>query len=244
METPPSERLTASKHLRTLVKVCWVLGAIAFIESILTAVLLAPHFAGRIHNGQSTASTAPNQTLPVVIQSESKPLVSPPVQDMTKGPQTEKPRGQNRPDSPVSALPLQFLDAKLEPEKGSSNKVLRVAIKSHSGDKIDASEVKVQVYFYDEDKNGEIVPSQAKVTSRWLSKDGSVVQGFRPEDWAEGRVPLLEIRYLSELVDPGLRFAGYVVAVYYKGELNDCRAEPAQLMEKFQPPSYSGQKEK
>ena len=150
---------------------------------------------------------------------------------MTKETETEKPPGKNHPDSGVAAAPLQILYAKLEPTEEGSNKVLRIAIKSNSREKIDVPQVKVQVYFYDEDENGEVVPSKAQVTSRWLSA---------PIDWIEGSPEILEVRYLPESADPGLRFAGYVVAVYYKGDRDDCRSDPAVLMKKFAPKYFIG----
>lgn len=241
MATDPSNQASTSKRNRTVVTACWVLGAIAFIEIVLAAIAMAPRVAAGIRNGQNTASTAPSlspssgvapeQVLPPGLQGGSQPLSSSPVREMTQPPPTEKPPGKNRPDSGVSAPPLQILYAKLERTEDESTKVLRVAIKSNSRDKIDVPQVKVQVYFYDEDENGEIVPSKAQVTSRWLSP---------PVDWLEGSPEILEVRYLSESADPGLRFAGYVVAVYYKGDRDDCRSEPAALMKKFEPKYFIG----
>jgi hypothetical protein len=241
MVMDPSTRTAVSKRNRTVMTACWILGAIALIEVILAAIAMAPRVAVGIRNGQGNASTGPtlaplssttpDQVLPSGFQGGSRPLSPSPVQELTQAPQTEKPPGKNRPDSGVSAPPLQILYAKLEPTEDASTKVLRVAIKANSRDKIEVPQVKVQVYFYDEDENGEIVPSKAQVTSRWLSA---------PVDWQEGSPEILEVRYLSESTDPGLRFAGYVVAVYYKGDRDDCRSEPAALVKKFEPKYFIG----
>ena len=94
-------------------------------------------------------------------------------------------------------------------------------------------QVKVQVYFYDED-NGEIVPSKAQVTSSWTSP---------PVDWRNGEPELLEVRYLPESADPGIKFTGYLIAVYYKGDLQDCRSDPPRLKKLFEPKYYIGSDE-
>jgi hypothetical protein len=237
-----SNRTAASKRNRTVVAACWILGAIALIEILLAAIALAPRVATGIRTAQNTpasnpaplpvpAGTPPDQVLPADAPAGSQALVPSPIQGMTKETETEKPPGKNHPDSGVAAAPLQILYAKLEPTEEGSNKVLRIAIKSNSREKIDVPQVKVQVYFYDEDENGEVVPSKAQVTSRWLSA---------PIDWIEGSPEILEVRYLPESADPGLRFAGYVVAVYYKGDRDDCRSDPAVLMKKFAPKYFIG----
>ena len=124
---------------------------------------------------------------------------------------------------------MEILNADIKGAEGGS-KTLLLAIKSHSREPIEVPQVKVQVYFYDE-QNGEIVPSKAQVTSRWLSA---------PVDWKNGKPELLEVRYLSDTADPDVRFAGYVVAIYYKGDLQDCRADPPKLKKLFEPKYFIG----
>lgn len=242
MATDHPNRTAASKRNRTVVTACWILGAIAVIEILLAAIALAPRVANGIRTAQNTpasnpsplpvpAGMAPDQVRTAESPTGSQAPVSTPIQEVSRETETEKPPVKNRPDSGVAAAPLQILYAKLEPTEEGPNKVLRIAIKSNTREKIDVPQVKVQVYFYDEDENGEVVPSKAQVTSRWLSA---------PVDWLEGSPEILEVRYLSESADPGLRFAGYVVAVYYKGDRDDCRAEPAVLMKKFAPKYFIG----
>ena len=237
MVTDSSTRTAPSKRNRTVATACWILGAIAVIEIILAAIALAPRVAVGIRNGQHTQSSPtniggasnPDSALATATQSGSQPTLAP-VQEVQQGVETERPVNlkPNPSGTGVAAAPLHILYAKFEPSEDGSSKVLRVAIKSNSREKIDVPQVKVQVYFYDEDESGEIVPSKAQVTSRWLSA---------PVDWLEGTPEILEVRYLSDSAEPGLRFAGYVVAVYYRGDRDDCRSEPAALMKKF-PPKY------
>jgi len=154
--------------------------------------------------------------------------VSPPVASATDA--TDRPFRQPPSDaaSPDGAV-IEILNADIKGTEGGS-KTLQLAIKSRSREPIEVPQVKVQVYFYDE-QGGEIVPSKAQVTSRWLSA---------PVDWKNGKPELLEVRYLSDSVDPDVRFAGYVVAIYYKGDLQDCRADPPKLRKLFEPKYFIG----
>jgi hypothetical protein len=120
---------------------------------------------------------------------------------------------------------LKIVNARLSNTEDGSKK-LQVAIKANSQEQIDSAQEKVQVYFYDQDGD-EIVPSKAQVTSKWLN-------------WQSGEPQLVEVTYLPESVDPGVKFAGYVIAIYYKGDLQDCRAQPARLQKLFEPKYYIG----
>jgi len=118
-------------------------------------------------------------------------------------------------------------------------KTLRVAVKSRPGTKIDNQIMRVFAYFYEEDENGEIVTTKANVQNRWFSP---------PIDWADGEPEILDITYptpdgklpgnSSEFGEPGRKFHGYVLGVYYNGELQDARAEPGKLDTMFPLPLY------
>lgn len=243
MATESSTGTLAFKRNRTVIVAFWILGLIAAIEAILAAIAFAPRIAAVVRPaGQSVAVTPPtnapfqqHQQLPA--QENVDPAPSAPVSFTDSRPQNLTPSpvrdalGEKDADilprppqseSRVSDKPsLQILYAKLETtEEGS--KVLRVAIKSGMREKVDGSMVKVQVYFYDQDENGEVIPSKAQVTSKWPSA---------PVDWQKPQI--LEVRYFSDSADPGLRFYGYVVAIYYKENLQDSRPEPSRLIKLF-----------
>jgi hypothetical protein len=248
MATESSTGTLAFKRNRTVVVACWVLGVIAVVEVVLAAIALAPRIATGMRPAGQTASvasatTAPSQPpteekaepIPVaqVSRTDSRPqgLTPTPVRDALGENETAPSFRQPQSESRVNDNPsLQILYAKLEATEDGS-KVLRVAIKSGMREKIDVPMVKVQVYFYDQDESGEVIPSKAQVTSKWLSA---------PVDWQEGKPEILEVRYISDSADPGLRFAGYVVAVYYRGDRQDCRSEPPALRKKFDPKYFIG----
>lgn len=212
----------------------WVLGAIALIEVILAAVALAP----RLLNAARPLGTAPtavatsadavgaaNMPPPAseISAPAGKALQSSPVKEILTG--TEK--ATDRSFRPVSAdrsvaagAALGIVSVRLEGGEEGSRKLV-ITIKAGGRERIDNEQIKLQVYFYDEE-NGEISPSKAQVISNWMSP---------PVDWTEPE--LVEVRYMPESPDPSVKFAGYVVAVYYKGDLQDYRAEPSRLTKLF-----------
>ena len=101
--------------------------------------------------------------------------------------------------------------------------MLKIAIKSQTQEPISISDIKVQVYFYDQ-QGEEIIASKAPVTSRWVRS---------PVEWKDAEPEILEVTYQPETVTPDLFYAGYVVAVYYKGELQSYRADPVKLTNQF-----------
>jgi hypothetical protein len=233
---------TTPRRNRTLVVSCWVLGAVALLEVVLTAVALAPRIAASIRPVNPSAAAPPpgnsasEQPRPIATTTppdQSGPQAAPPspIQEAVDLKDADKTSHEPTSDSAMSQdHALQILYAKLEStEEGS--KILRIAIKSVSPERLDVPQVKVQVFFYDTDENGESIPSKAQVTSKWLSA---------PVDWHGGKPEILEVSYLPDSADPGIRFAGYVVAIYYKGDRQDCRSEPPLLMKKFEPKYFIG----
>ena len=247
---PPESlnEIPAPRRDRSLVVAYWILGILALLEIIVAAAGLAPRIASNFRKStplndttfsQPAISPASEQSITTTPQTKTaessagkgtpegqldQPL------SMMQPDTTERPFRQNTSNStsPEGAL-MEILNADIKGTAGGT-KTLQLAIKSRSQEPIEVPQVKVQVYFYDE-HNGEIVPSKAQVTSRWLSA---------PVDWKNGKPELLEVRYLSDTADPDVRFAGYVVAIYYKGDLQDCRADPPKLKKLFEPKYFIG----
>ena len=91
----------------------------------------------------------------------------------------------------------------------------------------------VQVFFYDMIDNQSIVQTSANVTYRWNTA---------PVDWNNGDIEILEVEYAASSPNPkdkileNRQYHGYVVRVYYKGELQDMRADPVKLLGQYPPP--------
>ena len=240
MPSESSSSISAPHRDRTVVFAFWVLAAVAVIELAFAAVALAPRIAAGLKSPTQASSATTDATNPLLPQQSAtaSPLASgpqnpvnpsSPVQNML-GDTTERPFRQPPSDAAApQGASLQILNARLEGGEDGS-KALQIAIKARPRENIDVPQVKVQVFFYDEE-SGELVQSKAQVTSKWMST---------PVDWKGGEPELLEVRYIPDSADPETRFAGYVVALYYKGDRQDCRANPAKLEKLFEPKYFIG----
>jgi hypothetical protein len=91
-------------------------------------------------------------------------------------------------------------------------------------------EVVTHVRFYDQIKGKELVPTTANVAYRFAAP---------PADWEDGGLETLEVDYdLAKIgkddpVGENRNYYGYVVRVYYKGNLQATASEPASLAQKF-----------
>lgn len=113
-------------------------------------------------------------------------------------------------------------------------KVLRIATKARQDVKVDTSQVKFHVFFYEQDDAGDVQLTESKVVSQWISP---------PVNWSEDEPELLDITYIlpeSTLAGsaasngaPNRNYVGYVLGVYYNGELQDTRADPGPLAKRF-----------
>jgi hypothetical protein len=246
MPSQPSSGISHSLSRRrrepTLTVAYWLLGIATAVELVFAAIGLAPRLAGNLRNSGSSQP-------PPAMQQSSSPsttTLSGMQTALLNGSAGQQPKSEDSTAMPPAALvaasssiqqsyngdsssapALGILTCRVE-SSGSGTKHLQIAIKARPGGAIDVSQVKVQVYFYDY-QNGEIVPSRAQVTSRWLSA---------PVDWSKPE--LLEVNYLSDTTDQDTRFAGYLVAIYYKGDLQDCRADPPKLKKLFEPKYFIG----
>ena len=120
---------------------------------------------------------------------------------------------------------------------------LRVPILARAGSPIQPRDVVIQVFFYEQLKDGSVVETNAAVTSSWarrMSPEGEV----QPVDWSTPAPEVLEVDYAQpdfDLKDPRTRerrnYFGYSVRLYYKGDLNAKFADPVKLLSRFIPPA-------
>lgn len=113
---------------------------------------------------------------------------------------------------------LGIVDTRLT-DDGQGGKKLRIAIKARPGTDIDAALMMVHVFFYENDPSGSTFLTEHPVLTEWISP---------PIDWSGGDPELLTAVYTPP---PGATddLAGFVVGVYYNGELQDTRADPGPL---------------
>lgn len=122
---------------------------------------------------------------------------------------------------------LGIVDTRIADTPGGQ-KVLRVSIKSLPDTRIDPSRVTLHVFFYERDASGATSLTESKVVPEWISP---------PVDWLDNEPELLNATYLAPDI-PGTSYAGFVVGVYYKDELQDTRADPGNLAREHPLPLY------
>lgn len=118
---------------------------------------------------------------------------------------------------------------------------LRVPIHCVPGGKVSPDEVVIQVFFYDQFKDGSLAQTNAEVSSSWATRLDEA--GEESEiNWSSAEGETLEISYAQVEPEAGTRqqskrnYFGYIVRVYYKGELNANTAEPSRLLKQFPAP--------
>ena len=86
-------------------------------------------------------------------------------------------------------------------------------------------QVEIRVFFYDVTRNGEMRPTRAQIAYRWLTP---------VRDWTDPSPKYLVATYLRP---PGrrssseeLQYGGFIVRIYFDGQLQDEKAEPEGLL--------------
>ena len=85
-------------------------------------------------------------------------------------------------------------------------------------------QVEIRVFFYDVTRNQEIRPTQAQITYQWLTP---------VRDWTDPSPKYLVATYLrhrgARSSPEKLRYGGFIVRIYFDGQLQDERREPEGL---------------
>jgi TolB-like protein/predicted Ser/Thr protein kinase len=105
-----------------------------------------------------------------------------------------------------------------------SHVMLKVGVKPRPGTQ-NGHVVRIKVDFYDLTKDNRLTLTNAKVDYNWLSSG---------RDWTDPTPKFLAATYVrakSKLPSPDeRRFGGFVVSVYFDGQLQDSRASPPELL--------------
>ena len=116
-------------------------------------------------------------------------------------------------------------------DRGTAKKfALTVPVNARASEAVVVREMKVFVLFYERTNGKEIAKTIANVSNRWTSA---------PVDWKDGEPETLEVSYELPAVQARTEhreYYGYIVRLYYRGELQDTKAEPANLSQKFPAP--------
>jgi hypothetical protein len=140
-----------------------------------------------------------------------------------------------RPDAILGIGEVSRID---RPENSGTRFTLRIPIRSRpDAQRISVADVDLQVFFYDQVNGDSVVQTDADLSHRFASS---------PVDWSSSDPEILEVEYSRQPPLPATKnrpekteqrtFHGYIVRVYFKGELQDARAEPASLADKYPAP--------
>ena len=135
-----------------------------------------------------------------------------------------------QPGSVLALVDITKVDSPDQPDKKFT---LKLPLKRKPDTKIDVHDVVIQVFFYDSLADKSVVQTNANMTYRWSTL---------PVDWNESDIEILEVDYAASTPGPKEKhpevrtYFGYIVRVYYKGDLQDMRAEPVKLLKQYPPP--------
>src|SRR5437763_3076025 len=90
--------------------------------------------------------------------------------------------------------------------------------------------VRISVSFYDLTKDNKFKPTDARTSYDWLTRE---------RDWTDAAPKYLAATYVRpKTASPeGRRYGGFVVGVYFDGQLQDSRANPPELLTLFPAPA-------
>jgi serine/threonine protein kinase/Flp pilus assembly protein TadD len=108
--------------------------------------------------------------------------------------------------------------------------ILRVGVKPRPGTE-NGHVVRIVVSFYDQAKDGKMKPTDARTSYVWLTAS---------EDWADPTPKFLAATYLRPKTKlpstDGRKYGGFIVRVYFDGQLQDSRASLPELPTLFPAP--------
>ncbi len=147
------------------------------------------------------------------------------------GPDAGTDDGSFQPGSSLALVNLSTVE-KPETTEGYKRFTLKIPVKRRPDVKINVSSVKINVFFYEQMANGDIVPTNASLSDHW----NSLPANFVNED-----IEILDVDYAQAAPQPdevagSRRYYGYIVCVYYNRALQDKTADPPSLIKAFPPP--------
>jgi eukaryotic-like serine/threonine-protein kinase len=107
---------------------------------------------------------------------------------------------------------------------------LKIGVKPRPGTQ-NGHVVRIKVDFYDRTKDNKMKPTNARTSYSWLTAS---------EDWTDATPKFLAATYVRPKTQSpsadGRRYGGFIVRVYFDGQLQDARASPPELVTLFPAP--------
>jgi hypothetical protein len=111
-----------------------------------------------------------------------------------------------------------------------SHLTLKVGVKPRPGTQ-NGHVVRIKVDFYDRTEDSKMKPTNARVGYDWITA---------PRDWTDATPKFLAATYVrpkTQAPSPDTRqYGGFIVRVYFDGQLQDARATPPELLMLFAAP--------
>jgi len=108
--------------------------------------------------------------------------------------------------------------------KAQSHLTLKIGVKPRPGTQ-NGHVVRIVVSFYDRTRDNKMKPTDAQTSYTWLT--GS-------EDWSDPSPKFLAATYVRPKIQSpsadGRKYGGFIVRVYFDNQLQDARANPAELL--------------
>jgi tetratricopeptide (TPR) repeat protein len=108
-----------------------------------------------------------------------------------------------------------------------SHFTLKIGVKPRLGTQ-NGHTVRINVSFYDLTKDNKMEPTNARTGYNWLTS---------ASDWADATPKFLAATYVRPKIQTpsaeGRRYGGFIVRVYFDGQLQDSRATPPELLTLF-----------
>lgn len=118
-------------------------------------------------------------------------------------------------------------------ENSSKHFTVHIPIKKRPNAHIDVKDLTLHILFYDIVDGQNVVQTSADVNFRWATP---------PADWADTDTEELAVEYRLPKVEAkaakreNRKYFGYIVRIYYKGQLQASTAEPERLAQQYPPP--------
>ena len=130
--------------------------------------------------------------------------------------------GDTVPHDPVIAI-TEIMPRKRTSRHGQMRVDVRIGVAPRPNAK--KGEVEIRVFFYDVTRDNEMRPTDAQVAYQWLTP---------VRDWTDPATKYLAASYVSPRMSrhsaERLRYGGFIVQVYFDGQLQDEQSDPKSLL--------------
>jgi adenylate cyclase len=111
--------------------------------------------------------------------------------------------------------------------KAESHFTLKIGVKSRLRTQ-NGQLARIVVSFYDQTKDNKLKPTDARTSYSWLTAS---------EDWTDPTPKFLAATYVRPKIQStsadGRKYGGFIIRVYFDGQLQDVRASPPELLTSF-----------